>query len=69
MRALILVASAVQGLIAVGLLFLLEAIVRAFAPDWSLPFSPWWGLLLALPGLAVARFFVREERRMQETRW
>jgi membrane protein implicated in regulation of membrane protease activity len=54
MPFLMLVAGLVGGLAAVGLLLLLEAVLRAFHPGWTLPFSAWWGLLLALPAMSAA---------------
>jgi hypothetical protein len=29
-------------------------VMRGFSPGWTLPFSAWWGLILAVPGLLVA---------------
>ena len=54
MPFLMLVAGLVGGLVAVGLLLLLQAILQAFHPGWTLPFSAWWGLLLSLPAALVA---------------
>lgn len=61
MPAVVVVMALLQGVAAVGLLLLLEALIRIFAPGWELPFSAWWGLLFALPGLAFASFIAREE--------
>ncbi len=61
MKAMGLFIGAFHGLVAVGALALLQAIVQAFAPAWHLPFSVWWGLLAALPGLGFAAFLSRQE--------
>lgn len=54
MRAIVVVGSLVGGLVVVGALMLLEAVMRGFSAGWTLPFSAWWGLILGLPGLLVA---------------
>lgn len=57
MKFFALAFAAVQGLFVVGGLALIQAIVQAFSPEWSLPFSVWWGLSASLPGIAMAAFF------------
>jgi hypothetical protein len=53
---IIVMMAAVQGLVGIGLLLLLQAIMSAFAPGWTLPFTALWGLLLGVPALAAALF-------------
>ena len=60
MKLIIFAMAIVQGLGAVFSLFALELIVNAIAVngfDW--PFSVWWGMVVSIPGLAIAfaRFF------------
>ena len=43
-----------QGLVMVGALVLIESIVQAFRPAWEMPFSPWWGMIFALPAVGMA---------------
>lgn len=54
MRLFTLVIAAVQGLCVVGALALVQAIVQVFRPEWHLPFSIWWGLVVSLAGIALA---------------
>jgi hypothetical protein len=54
MRGTLVVMSLVGGLVVVGALMLLQAVMRGFVPAWALPFSAWWGLIMAVPGLTVA---------------
>lgn len=61
MKLFVLMIALLQGLLGAGALALLQAIVLAFVPAWELPFSPWWGLLLCLPGLAMAYLFHNED--------
>lgn len=61
MPAFALAIAAVQGLVVVGVLYLIQAVVQAFVPTWHLPFSVWWGLLFCLPGIAMA-WFMRGDR-------
>lgn len=56
MKLIALAAATIQGLTIVGILALLEVVVQAFRPEWSLPFSVWWGLLFCLPGIALAAY-------------
>ena len=49
MKYLFIAIAAIQGLFGVGALALLEVIVQAFRPEWHLPFSVWWGLLMGAP--------------------
>ena len=57
MKWFVLVIGAVQALVGVGLLYLVQAIIQAFSPGWLLPFSPWFGLLVGLPALAMSVIF------------
>lgn len=54
--------GAIHGLIVVGALAILEALVQAFRPAWELPFSIWWGMLFCLPGIAFALLAARFDR-------
>ena len=54
MPFVMLIAAIVGGVIAVGALLLLQSVVQAFHPGWTLPFSAWWGLLLSVPALFAA---------------
>lgn len=46
-----------QGIFIVGGLLLLRAIVQAFIPTFVLPFSIWWGLVIAIPTFVILFFF------------
>ena len=48
--------AAVQGLIPTFIAMIAEAVVAAFVPGFTLPFSPWWGMLFSIPGLYMAVF-------------
>ncbi|HEY0312215.1 MAG TPA: hypothetical protein VGC56_06935 [Allosphingosinicella sp.] len=54
MPFMMLIAAIVGGLIAVGVLLLLQSVVQASHPGWTLPFSAWSGLLLSVPALFAA---------------
>jgi hypothetical protein len=54
MRVAFFVSSLIGGVVVVGALMLLQSIMAAFHPGWTLPFSPWWGLIVALPGLMIS---------------
>jgi len=43
-----------QGLMAVALLAILQAVLQIWAPNFQLPFDVWWGMLLCAPGLMMA---------------
>ena len=53
MKYLFIAIAAIQGLFGVGALALLEVIVQAFRPEWHLPFSVWWGLLMGAPATVM----------------
>jgi len=57
MSKIFTVVAALQGLILVGILAIIQSVVQAFQPAFHMPFSIWWGLLLSIPGLLMA-FFV-----------
>ena len=50
------------GLILVSILSLIEVVVQAFVPNFVLPFSIWWGLVISLPGFAFAILIASMER-------
>ena len=60
MKLVVVISSLVCGLLLVGALVLLESVMQGFSAGWNLPFSAWWGLLIALPGLLMAKQFPRE---------
>lgn len=57
MRIIFACMGAFQGVIAVALLALLQAVIAAFADGFELPFSIWWGMMLAIPGVAMSMFY------------
>lgn len=57
MSIFFIIIAIVQGFAAVGLLALLEAIINHFSPGFSLPFSYWWGMIVALPTFGMGLFF------------
>lgn len=59
MKLVIFAVALLQGAMLVGILALIQAIVHAFAPAWQMPFSPWWGMLFAIPGLLMGHAFNR----------
>ena len=59
MKLAAVIIALAQGLIVVGLLALVQAVVQAFSPAWTLPFNVWWGMVLSLPGLAMFSLFRR----------
>lgn len=57
MRIIFACFGMIHGVIAVALLALLQAVIGAFADGFELPFSIWWGMMLAIPGIAASLFF------------
>lgn len=51
-------AGVFMGLLFVGILAVVEAAVQGIAdnPEWTLPFSIWWGLIFCLPYFGWAVF-------------
>lgn len=54
MRLTMVIICLVGALTMVGALMLLQAVMGGFVPGWKLPFSAWWGLIFAVPGLVLA---------------
>lgn len=54
MPVIVFISSLVTGLVVVGALLLLQSVMAGSHPGWTLPFSAWWGMILALPGLLMS---------------
>lgn len=67
MKLTAIVTAALQGLALVGVLYLFQSIVAIFAKGYVLPFSPWFGLLLSIPGLIGVVAFHRIQQKQMRT--
>lgn len=65
MKITAFVTAGLQGLALVGVLYLFQSVVAIFAKGYVLPFSPWFGLLLSIPGLFGVVAYHRIQKKQQ----